>query len=102
MEIINFSKNAKLNKVLNNIYISLLQIHDTKKESIDEIKHYVYSFPKEIDFNLYQYGLLLVYNHEIVSLYSDYKSLQNASIEKLIIIYKRQIRYVVNYILSNN
>lgn len=102
MKTISFSKNAKLNKVLNNIYIDLLQIRDTERESIAEIKHFKNSFPKEIDFNLYQYGCMLIANNDIISLYSDYKSLQRASIEKLINIYKRQIRYVANYILSNN
>lgn len=102
MKTINFSKNAKLNNVLNAIYVDLLQIRDTESESIQEIKHYKDSFPKETDFNLYQYGNLLIYNNEIANLYSSYKSLKNASIDKLISIYKRQIRYVANYILSNN
>lgn len=102
MKTISFSKNAKLNKVLNNIYIELLQIHETESESIEEIKHYKNSFPKETDFNLYQYGNLLICNNEIVDLYKEYKSLKNVSIDKLINIYKRQIRYVANYILANN
>lgn len=102
MKTINFSKNAKLNKVLNAIYVDLMQIRDTESESIQEIKQYKDSFPKEMDFNLYQYGNLLIYNNEIADLYSDYKSLKNASIDKLTSIYKRQIRYIANYILSNN
>lgn len=102
MESIKFSKNAKLNNVLNNIYTDLIQMRDTESESIQEIKHYKDSFPKETDFNLYQYGNLLIYNNEIENLYSEYKSLKNVSIDKLIGIYKRQIRYVANYILSNN
>ena len=57
---------------------------------------------KELDYNLYQYGNLLVYNAQIHNLYSGYKSLQNVSIDKLIETYKRQVRYVANYILSNN
>lgn len=100
MKTINFSKNAKLNKVLNTIYIDLLQMSDTESESIQEIKHYKDSFPKETDFNLYQYGNLLIYNGDIVNLYSEYKSLKNVSIDKLISIYKRQIGYVANYILQ--
>jgi hypothetical protein len=95
-----FSKNKKLNDVLNEIYDDLLSIHDTEKESIDEIKHYVSEFKNETDYNLYQYGKMIVYNGGIRDLYSDYKSLKNASMEKLIGIYKRQIRYVVNYILT--
>lgn len=102
MEAIKFSKNAKLNNVLINIYTDLLQMRDTESESIEEIKHYKNSFPRELDFNLYQYGNLLIYNNEIADLYKEYKSLKNASTDKLICIYKRQIRYVANYILSNN
>ena len=102
MKKIKFSKNAKLNNVFNSIYTDLLQIHDTESGSIQEIKHYKSNFPKKLDYNLYQYGNVLIYNHEIKELYSSYKSLKNAYIEKLIGIYKRQIRYVANYILANN
>lgn len=102
MKLIKFSKNQKLNFVLNDIYISLLEMCETEKESIQEIKRYKKNFPNELDYNLYQYGNLLVYNDQIQNLYSDYKSLQNVSIDKLIETYKRQVRYVANYILSNN
>lgn len=102
MKSIKFSKNQKLNFVLNDIYFSLLEMCDSEKESIQEIKRYKENFPNELDYNLYQYGNLLVYNDQIQNLYSDYKSLQNVSIDKLIETYKRQVRYVVNYILSNN
>ena len=102
MKSIKFSKNQKLNFVLNDIYFSLLEMCETEKESIQEIKRYKENFPNELDYNLYQYGNLLVYNDQIRNLYSDYKSLQTVSIDKLIEIYKRQIRYVANYILDNN
>ena len=98
----NFSKNQKLNVVLNNIFDSLMSIHDTKNESIEEIKHYSKEFPRETDYNLYQYGNVLIYDDEIKELYSSYNSLQKASIEKIVCIYKRQIRYVANYILNKN
>lgn len=99
---VKFSKNQKLNFVLNDIYFSLLEMCDTEKESIQEIKRYKDNFPKELDFNLYQYGNLLIYNDQIKNLYSEYKSLENVSINKLIETYKRQVRYVANYILANN
>ena len=101
MKSIKFSQNAKLNKVLNNIYDSLLSIHDTKSESIAEIKHYKDNFPEELDYNLYQYGNLLIWDSDIEDLYKDYKSLHKSSVEKIREIYKRQIRYVANYILTN-
>ena len=96
-----FSKNNKLNKVLNDIYDSLLSIHDTKSESIAEIKHYKDNFPEELDYNLYQHGNLIIYDGDIKDLYKDYKSLQKSSIESIRNIYKRQVRYVANYILTN-
>jgi len=101
MKTINFSKNAKLNLVLNDIYDSLLSIHDTEEESIEEIKHYKNEFKNEVDYNLYQYGNLRIYHDEIRDLYKDYKSLKNANNEKLQSIYKHQIRYVSDYILRN-
>lgn len=102
MKSVKFSKNQKLNFVLNDIYFLLLEMCETEKESIQEIKRYKENFPNELDYNLYQYGNLLVYNDQIQNLYSDYKSLQKVSIDKLIETYKRQVRYVANYILSNN
>ena len=101
MKAINFSKNAKLNLVLNDIYDSLLSIHDTEEESIEEIKHFQKEFKSEVDYNLYQYGNLRIWNYDIKNLYKDYKSLKNASDEKLQSIYKRQVRYVSDYILRN-
>ena len=96
-----FSKNNKLNKVLNDIYNSLLNLSDTRKESINKIKHYKDNFPEELDYNLYQYGNLIIYDGDIKDLYKDYKSLHKSSVEKIREIYKRQIRYVANYILTN-
>lgn len=84
-----FSKNKKLNKVLNNIN------DDLKDLGLDEILRYYDEF-KGIskDFNLFEYGNMLIYNDDIKDLYKDYKSLKNNSIDYLIKIYKRQIAYV--------
>ena len=100
METIYFSKNDKLNNVLNQIHASLLKIHDTEEESIAEIGHYKKNFPKEPDFNLYQYGNLLIWNDDIRELYKEYTSLQGVSEDALLNIYERQVGYVANYILS--
>jgi hypothetical protein len=102
METIYFSKNDKLNKVLNNIYASLLRISDTEQESVEEVKHYARSFPNEPDFCLYQHGNVLVSNTDIRNLYADYKALQNCSDDKIITIYKRQIGYVARHIITNS
>ena len=41
-----------------------------------------------------------VYNDEIVELYKNYKCLQNASIDKLIDIYIRQVGYMARLIVN--
>lgn len=57
-------------------------------------------FPREIDYNLYQYGNVLMYNDDIRDLYSDYSSLKNASDSKLVEIYKRQVGYVARNLVK--
>lgn len=89
-----FSKNKKLNYVLNDIYSYLLEMGK------DDIKRYMKYYPNEIDYNIYQYGNMRIYNDEIKELYKDYKCLQNASIDKLIDIYKRQVGYMARLIIN--
>ena len=89
-----FSKNKKLNYVLNDIYSYLMELGK------DDIKRYMHDFPYEIDYNIYQFGNMRIYYSEIKELYKDYKCLKNASIDKLINIYKRQIRYMANLIVN--
>lgn len=95
-----FSSNKKLENVLSQIKEQLLSIHDTPEESIDEVKHYMREFPREPDYNLYQYGNVLMYNDEIRDLYSDYESLKNASDNKLVEIYKRQVGAVARKLVK--
>ena len=75
---VKFSKNKKLNYILNDIYNYLM------KMGKNEIKRYMHDFPNEMDYNIYQYGNMRVYNDEIRILYMDYKCLKNASINKLV------------------
>ena len=91
---VKFSKNIKLNYVLNDIYNYLMELGK------DDIKRYMHSFPHEMDYNIYQYGNMRINYSEIKELYKDYKCLKNASIDKLINIYKRQIRYMANLIIN--
>lgn len=91
---IKFSKNIKLNYVLNDIYSYLLDMGK------DEIKRYMHNYPNEIDYNIYQYGNMRVYYYEIEELYKNYKCLKNASIDKLIGIYKRQVGYMARLIVN--
>ena len=103
-KLVNFSKNAKLNGVLNDIYSQLMELHDTENESIIEIKHYVKEFPKELDYNIVQYGNLLIWHDDILAMYKKYgyRSLDRLSNEARWNIYKQQVGYVVRYILDNN
>ena len=99
-----FSKNKKLNGVLNDIHTQLLEMCDTENESICEIKHYAKEFPKELDYNIAQYGNLIVYHDDVLAMYKKYgyKSLDRLSNGAIWNIYKRQVGYVVRYILDNN
>ena len=89
-----FSKNKKLNYVLNDIYSYLLEMEK------DDIKRYIKDFPYKADYNIYQYGNMRIYNNEIKELYKNYKCLKNASIDKLIDIYKRQVGYMARLIIN--
>ena len=85
-----YSKNKKLNDVLTRIENQLLEL------GLDEVKHYKESFPNEIDYNIAQYGSVLVYYLDVKQMYKDcgYKSLEKMSDEKVWEIYKRQVGYV--------
>ena len=85
-----YSKNKKLNEVLSRIESQLLKL------GLDEVKHYKESFPNEIDYNIAQYGSVLVCYSDVKQMYKDcgYKSLEKMSDEKVWEIYKRQVGYV--------
>lgn len=85
-----YSKNKKLNEVLSRIESQLLGL------GLDEVKHYKESFPNEIDYNIAQYGSVLVYYSDVKQMYKDcgYKSLEKMSDENVWEIYKRQVGYV--------
>lgn len=87
---IKFSKNKKLNTVLQAIYDDLQEL------GTDEIKRYKREFKNETDFNIAQYGNLLCYYNDIRQFYKDagYKSLYKLSDGKIWDIYKRQAGYV--------
>lgn len=103
MKTISFNKNKKLNGVLNDIYTQLLEMCDTKEESLKQLENYVESFSKESDYNIVQYGNLLIYYDDIRSLYKGYgyKIVDKWSNNKLWETYKRQVGFVARYILQN-
>ena len=89
----NFSKNKKLNTVLNAIYDDLQDLGE------DEVKRYKTEFPRESDYNLAQYGNLLVYYYDVRQLYKNagYKMLNRFSDDKVWEIYKRQVGYIARF-----
>lgn len=95
-----YSNNKKLNGVLNEIREDLLSIHDTEAESRSEIAHYKREFPDEVDFNLVQYGNMLIYYEDIRAMYArnGYKSMDRMSDDQVWETYKRQVGYVARTI----
>lgn len=93
-----YSKNQKLNKVLNEIETDLLNY------GLEEVKRYYNEFKNEPDYNIAQYGNLLVYYSDIYNFYREcgYKSTDNFSSNKIWETYKRQVGYVVRELLKNH
>ena len=93
-----YSKNSKLNKALKGIEADLLEL------SIDEIKRYYNVFKYEADYNIAQYGNLLVYYSDIYDFYKNcgYKSTDKMSTDKIWNLYKKQVGYVTRCLVNAN
>ena len=93
-----YSKNVKLNTVLNQIEENLLQFGK------DEIKRYMKEYPNEPDYNIAEYGNMLIYYSQIrgMCLDSDYKTFTISRISnyKMWDIYKRQVGYVARELMK--
>lgn len=89
-----FSKNTKLNSVLNVIADQL------ENFGLDEVKRYMKEFKNEPDYNIAQYGNLLCYYDDVRDLYLtyDYSNSTLGNDAKLWNIYKRQVGYVAREI----
>jgi hypothetical protein len=93
-----YSKNVKLNAVLN-------QIEDNLKYlELPEIARYMQDYPNEPDYNIAQYGNMLIYYWEIRKMYikAGYKTFENNKISdsKMWEIYKRQVGYVARELMK--
>ena len=86
-----YSKNKKLNKVLTEIEYDIIY-----NLGISDLRRYIKAYPNEIDFNIAQYGNLLVYYHDIYTFYAScgYKATSKFSADKIWETYKRQVGYV--------
>lgn len=58
-------------KACNSIKEDLLEMCDSKEGSLDEIRRYYHSFPDEPDYNIAQYGNLLVYYEQVRKFYDQ-------------------------------
>lgn len=90
-----FSKNVKLNTVLNGIY------EDLQELGISEVKRYYDEFKHEPDYNIAQYGSMIVYYYDLRKFYKNagYKTTEKMSDNKLWETYKRQVGYVTRLIM---
>lgn len=95
-----YSKNVKLNNVLNQIEESLVCFGKP------EIQRYMESFPDEPDYNIAQYGNTLIYYWEIRKMYIDagYETFKGNRISenKMWEIYKRQVGYVAKKLMKSD
>ena len=91
-----YSKNKKLNEVLTIIENQLLEL------GLDEVKHYKDNFKNELDYNIAQYGNLLIYYVDVKEMYRNcgYKTLDKMSDTKVWEIYKRQVGYVASQLVK--
>ena len=86
----NFSSNKKLNAVLNEI------AQDLNEMGRNEVLHYYNTFTREIDYNIVQFGNMLIYYEDVRLMYKrcGYKSMDKMSDQKVWEIYKRQAGYL--------
>lgn len=105
--------NNKRNDILIDIYCDIREVfgNDYKKE----VKRYYDNFKNELDYNIAQYGNLLIYYYQIREYFNKFgytqfmkkykqKSKQNdfkISDDKVWEYYKQLVREVANYILEN-
>ena len=88
-------RNTKTNAVLKDIEQQLMELMETKEESLNEIKRYMKEFPREPDYNLVQYGNLLIYYDDVRTMYrkAGYK-VEHYSDNRLWEAYKHQVGYI--------
>ena len=89
-------------KVYNGILEQLKSIHDTEQESLREVSRYYKSFPREVDYNLVQYGSLLVYYDQVREFYKECRlpNVDKMSDNELWERYRRDVGYVVRLLVS--
>ena len=91
-----FSRNVKLNKALTEIESDLLDL------GINEVKRYYDTFKNEVDYNIAQYGNMLIYYNDIYDFYREcgYKSTDKMTTDKIWDLYKNQVGYVARCLVG--
>lgn len=100
-----YSKNAKLNAVLNDIEEQLLNMCDTEAESLEAIGHYMWLYNKGFsDYNIAQHGNLLYFCSDVYDMYrkAGYKSTDGFTFDRIWETYKRQVGYVARDLMKRN
>lgn len=99
-----WSKNKKLNNALGQIAVQLLEMGRNFAESLELIQDYYAEFPKEPDYNIVQYGNLLVYYDDIREFYKNcgysVKGVNRRSNAEIWDLYTRQVGYVARTLLT--
>lgn len=91
-------------KHLEMIKEQLLSMQNTEGESLSEIKRYADHFPKEPDFNIVQYGNLLVYYGQIRDFYAEcgFGQANDKNDDEIWEMYKRHVGSVASQLLKEN
>ena len=99
-----WSKNAKLNAVLSEIEDDLRGMCDSEDESLECIRQYMQDHPQEPDYNLAQYGNMLIYYVQVRKMYkrAGYKSIERMNDTNIWNTYRRQVGYVAREIVKIN
>lgn len=92
-----FSTNSKLNAVLTEI------ANDLQEMGRNEVIRYYHTFKREEDYNIVQYGNLLIYYDDVRAMYRrcGYKSIEKMSNNKIWNIYKSQVGYLVRLMIKD-
>lgn len=103
VQIVNSGCENTFDKALADIEEQLLFKHNTKEESLNEIKRYMKEFPQEADYNIVQYGNLLVYYHQIREFYNDCGcDMTDKSNDEVWELYKSHVGQVAKRLLNEN
>lgn len=97
-----YSVNPKLNALLQDIEDDLMSMEETSEVCISEMKRYQIAFPNEPDYNIAQYGRLLVSAYQVRQLnQSCGYAPSKLSDDKIWHKYLQQVGVVVRTILKN-